>query len=51
MSRLRTLSLPTLLWLFVGRLSFGHSPKVPFWRAVGIVLGWAGQVCFYSICC
>ena len=43
MSRLRTLSLPTLLLLFVGVPVFWAFPEaLPFWRAVGIILGWAG---------
>lgn len=43
MSRLRTLSLPTLLLLFVGAPVFWAFPEgLPLWRAVGIILGWAG---------
>ena len=43
MSRLRTLSLPTLLLLFVGAPVFWAFPEgLPFWRAAGIILGWAG---------
>lgn len=43
MPRLRTLSLPTLLLLFVGMPVFWAFPEaLPFWRAVGIILGWAG---------
>jgi predicted ferric reductase len=43
MSRLRTLSLPILLLLFVGVPVFWAFPEaLPFWRAVGIILGWAG---------
>lgn len=43
MSRLRTLSLPILLLLFVGAPVFWAFPEgLPFWRAVGIILGWAG---------
>ena len=43
MSRLRTLSLPTLLLLFVGAPVFWAFPEgLPFWRAIGIILGWAG---------
>ncbi len=43
MSRLRNLSLPTLLLLFVGAPVFWAFPEVlPFWRVVGIILGWAG---------
>lgn len=43
MSRLHTLSLPTLLVLFVGAPVFWAFPEgLPFWRAVGIILGWAG---------
>lgn len=43
MSRLRTLSLPTLLLLFVGVPAFWAFPEgLPFWRAVGIILGWVG---------
>jgi len=43
MSRLRTLSLPILLLLFVGLPVFWAFPAaLPFWRAVGIILGWAG---------
>lgn len=43
MSRLRLLSLPILLLLFVGLPVFWAFPEgLPFWRASGIVLGWAG---------
>lgn len=43
MTRLHTLSLPILLLLFVGVPVFWAFPAaLPFWRAVGIVLGWAG---------
>lgn len=43
MTRLRTLSLPILLLLFVGLPVFWAFPEaLPFWRAVGIILGWAG---------
>lgn len=42
-SRLRTLSLPALLVLFVGIPIFWAFPEaLPFWRALGIMLGWAG---------
>lgn len=43
MTRLRILSLPILLLLFVGLPVFWAFPEaLPFWRAVGIILGWAG---------
>ncbi len=43
MPRLRALSLPILLLLFVGVPVFWAFPEaLPFWRAIGIVFGWAG---------
>lgn len=43
MFHLRTLSLPTLLLLFVGAPVWWAFPDaLPFWRALGIIVGWAG---------
>ena len=43
MSRLRTLSLPVLLLLFVGAPVYWSFPdELPVWRSLGIVVGWAG---------